>query len=109
MMNGLIEKIKNLDLSGYGQDFLLTWDKNPGELEATLALAELLKERHKQGKTNRVFDSGLAVSIFRDNSTRTRFSFASAANALGLAVSDMDRARNGQHDLLYDPGDRHPG
>jgi knotted carbamoyltransferase YgeW len=94
MMNGLIEKIKNLDLSGYGQDFLLTWDKNPGELEATLALAELLKERHKQGKTNRVFDSGLAVSIFRDNSTRTRFSFASAANALGLAVSDMDEEKS---------------
>jgi knotted carbamoyltransferase YgeW len=93
-MNTSIEKIKALNLNGYGQDFLLTWDKNQGELEATLLLAELLKERHKQGKSNRVFDSGLAVSIFRDNSTRTRFSFASAANALGLAVSDMDEEKS---------------
>ncbi|MCF7823001.1 MAG: knotted carbamoyltransferase YgeW [Candidatus Marinimicrobia bacterium] len=89
-----IDKIEALNLSGYGHDFLLTWDKSKDELEATLLLAELLKERHRQGKPNLVFDSGLAVSIFRDNSTRTRFSFASAANALGLAVSDMDEEKS---------------
>ncbi len=42
----------------------------------------------------KVFDSGLAVSIFRDNSTRTRFSYASAANLLGLAVQDMDETKS---------------
>jgi len=42
----------------------------------------------------RVFDSGLAVSIFRDKSTRTRFSFASAANLLGLVVQDMDEEKS---------------
>lgn len=93
-MENLIEKIKALNLSNYGHDFLLTWEKNKKELEATLLLAELLRERHRQGKPNLVFDSGLAVSIFRDNSTRTRFSFASAANALGLAVSDMDEEKS---------------
>ena len=93
-METLINKIKALDLSNYGHDFLITWDKTPQELEATLILAELLRERHRQGKPNLVFDSGLAVSIFRDNSTRTRFSFASAANALGLAVSDMDEEKS---------------
>jgi len=93
-MRDLIEKIKALDLKSYGHDFLLTWDKSKAELEATLLLTELLKERHRQGKPNLVFDSGLAVSIFRDNSTRTRFSFASAANALGLAVSDMDEEKS---------------
>ncbi len=93
-MENLIRKIKSLDLSNYGHDFLLTWQKNKEELEATLLLAELLRERHRQGKPNLVFDSGLAVSIFRDNSTRTRFSFASAANALGLAVSDMDEEKS---------------
>jgi knotted carbamoyltransferase YgeW len=89
-----IDKIKSLNLENYGHDFLLTWNKTPDELEATLLMAELLKERHRQGKPNLVFDSGLAVSIFRDNSTRTRFSFASAANALGLAVSDMDEEKS---------------
>jgi len=93
-MENLIRKIKSLDLSNYGHDFLLTWQKNKQELEATLLLAELMRERHRQGKPNLVFDSGLAVSIFRDNSTRTRFSFASAANALGLAVSDMDEEKS---------------
>jgi len=93
-MENLIRKIKSLDLSNYGHDFLLTWQKNKQELETTLLLTELLRERHRQGKPNLVFDSGLAVSIFRDNSTRTRFSFASAANALGLAVSDMDEEKS---------------
>jgi len=93
-MENLIRKIKSLDLSNYGHDFLLTWQKKKQELEATLLLAEFLRERHRQGKPNLVFDSGLAVSIFRDNSTRTRFSFASAANALGLAVSDMDEEKS---------------
>ena len=49
---------------------------------------------HAERKPFRVFDTGLAVSIFRDNSTRTRFSFASAANALGLAVSDLDEGKS---------------
>ena len=93
-MKARIEKIKSLTLKNYGHDFLLIWDKSTEELEATLLLAEVLRERHRQGKSNRVFDSGLAVSIFRDNSTRTRFSFASAANALGLAVSDMDEEKS---------------
>ncbi|MCF7923352.1 MAG: knotted carbamoyltransferase YgeW [Candidatus Marinimicrobia bacterium] len=93
-MKALINKIKALDLNNYGHDFLLTWDKTQEELEATILLAELLRERHRLDKPNLVFDSGLAVSIFRDNSTRTRFSFASAANALGLAVSDMDEEKS---------------
>ncbi|NQV43049.1 MAG: knotted carbamoyltransferase YgeW [Candidatus Marinimicrobia bacterium] len=93
-MKKLIAKLKTLDLSNYGNDFLLTWNKTSDELEATLLIAEILRERHRLGKPNLVFDSGLAVSIFRDNSTRTRFSFASAANALGLAVSDMDEEKS---------------
>ena len=93
-MKDYINKIKSLDLSNYGNDFLLTWNKTSAELEATLLIAEILRERHREGKPNLVYDSGLAVSIFRDNSTRTRFSFASAANALGLAVSDMDEEKS---------------
>jgi ornithine carbamoyltransferase len=49
--------------------------------------------RHKN-ISPKVFDSGLAVSIFRDHSTRTRFSYASAANMLGLAVQDMDETKS---------------
>ena len=42
----------------------------------------------------KVFDSGLGISIFRDNSTRTRFSFASACNMLGLTVQDLDEGKS---------------
>ncbi len=42
----------------------------------------------------KTFETGLAISIFRDQSTRTRFSFASAANLLGLAVSDLDEQKS---------------
>eukprot|EP00766_Chilomastix_caulleryi_P006182 gnl/Chilomastix_caulleri/819.p1 GENE.gnl/Chilomastix_caulleri/819~~gnl/Chilomastix_caulleri/819.p1 ORF type:complete len:253 (+),score=81.42 gnl/Chilomastix_caulleri/819:133-891(+) len=38
----------------------------------------------------RIFHGGLAVSEFRDNSTRTRFSFAKAATLLGLTLQDLD-------------------
>ena len=41
-----------------------------------------------------MFDTGLAVSIFRDKSTRTRFSFASAVNALGLGLSELDEEKS---------------
>ncbi len=77
-----------------GRDFLLTWEQSLEEIKATALAADILKELHRQGKSLRIFDSGLAISIFRDKSTRTRFSFASAANLLGLAVSDLDEEKS---------------
>jgi knotted carbamoyltransferase YgeW len=73
-----------------GKDFLLTWDKTREELEAILQVAAILKQLRSTGTSARLWESGLAVSQFRDNSTRTRFSFASACNLLGLTVSDLD-------------------
>ncbi|KAB2880195.1 knotted carbamoyltransferase YgeW [bacterium] len=86
-------------LSGYktnmfSKDFLLTWERSEEELKAVLTVAQLLKDMHKAGKSLRVFDTGLAISIFRDNSTRTRFSYASAANALGLGLSELDEEKS---------------
>ncbi|TVR29459.1 MAG: knotted carbamoyltransferase YgeW [Spirochaetaceae bacterium] len=78
----------------FGGDFLLTWQKSEDELRAVLAVSETLKQLRSANISPRVFDSGLAVSLFRDNSTRTRFSFASAANLLGLAVQDLDEAKS---------------
>lgn len=76
------------------RDFLLTWDHTDDELKAILIVADCLNDLHRQGKSCRVFDTGLAISIFRDNSTRTRFSFASAANALGLGLADLDEVKS---------------
>ncbi len=76
------------------KDFLLTWDKSIEELKTVLRIAAALQELHRENVSCRIFDSGLAVSHFRDNSTRTRFSFASAANLLGLSVQDLDEGKS---------------
>lgn len=76
----------------YQKDFLLTWDKSDDEIRAVLHTADILRTFRKNHISPRIFDSGLAISQFRDNSTRTRFSFSSAANLLGLSVQDLDES-----------------
>ena len=90
----MLKSIEKLNASLYGKDFLLTWDKTVPELKLILQTAELLKKLYEQNVSLRVFDTGLAISNFRDNSTRTRFSFASASNLLGLAVQDLDEGKS---------------
>lgn len=94
LFNNLLSKLDNTDSGLYRKDFLLTWEKTQGELETILAIAEALKNLRDRNISARCFDSGLAISQFRDNSTRTRFSFASAANLLGLAVQDLDEGKS---------------
>ena len=78
----------------YQKDFLLTWEHPEEELKAILAVADALKQVHKNGQSYRSFETGLAISIFRDNSTRTRFSYASAANAMGFGLSELDEQKS---------------
>ncbi len=89
-----IESLSQIKSALYQKDFLLTWEKSEGDLKAILEISDLLKNLREENISPKVFDSGLAVSIFRDNSTRTRFSYASAANLLGLAVQDMDETKS---------------
>ena len=89
-----INQLANLKSNLYQKDFLLTWEKSHDDLLATLLIADILKNMRAENISPRLFDTGLAVSIFRDNSTRTRFSYASAANLLGLAVQDMDETKS---------------
>ena len=89
-----IESLSQIKSALYQKDFLLTWEKSKADLKAILEIADLLKNLREENISPKVFDSGLAVSIFRDNSTRTRFSYASAANLLGLAVQDMDETKS---------------
>ena len=92
--DGLLESLDDLRTEMVNRDFLLTWKRNDDEIRAVLDVAQLMKELHQSGRSIRAFDTGLAISLFRDNSTRTRFSFASAANALGLAVSELDEEKS---------------
>lgn len=90
----LLESLSNLKTDMVNRDFLLTWERGDDEIRAVLDVAQLLSDLHQTGRSIRSFDTGLAVSLFRDNSTRTRFSFASAANALGLGVSELDEEKS---------------
>lgn len=89
-----LAEIRRLKASLIGKDFLLTWDKSIPELKLVVLVADALRELYTRNISTRCFQSGLAISIFRDKSTRTRFSFASAANLLGLAVQDLDEEKS---------------
>ncbi len=91
----LINKLSLLNYkSMYMNDFLETWHKSDDEIAATFAVADILRALREANVSTRVFDSGLGISLFRDNSTRTRFSFTSACNLLGLTVQDLDEGKS---------------
>ena len=94
-MKNPVEVLKKLNYSGmYEGDFFLTWEKTKDELLSVFAVADALRSLRSRNISTRIFDSGLGISLFRDNSTRTRFSFASACNLLGLEVQDLDEGKS---------------
>lgn len=91
----LVEKLGTLNYSNlYKSDFLHTWDKTQDELEAIFTVADALRALREENISAKIFDSGLGISLFRDNSTRTRFSFSSACNMLGLEIQDLDEGKS---------------
>ncbi|MBQ4416705.1 MAG: knotted carbamoyltransferase YgeW [Butyrivibrio sp.] len=90
-----LDDLKKLDFKNmYEGDFFLTWEKTDDEIAATFAVADALRSLREENISTKIFDSGLGISLFRDNSTRTRFSFASACNLLGLEVQDLDEGKS---------------
>ena len=95
LMDSFIAKLKGLEHSGmFNNDFFLTWEKTRDELDAVFTVADALRCLRENNISPKIFDSGLGISLFRDNSTRTRFSFASACNLLGLEVQDLDEGKS---------------
>ncbi|MDR2246499.1 MAG: knotted carbamoyltransferase YgeW [Treponema sp.] len=94
-INQYTSKLDALNFTGmYGGDFFLTWEKSIDEILATFTVADALRWLRENNLSTRIFDSGLGISLFRDNSTRTRFSFGSACNLLGLEVQDLDEGKS---------------
>ncbi|CAB1255106.1 knotted carbamoyltransferase YgeW [Clostridium sp. MT-14] len=94
-IKNLIQKLGNLNYEKmYNNDFFLTWEKTDEELKAVFTVADILREMRQNNISTKIFESGLGISVFRDNSTRTRFSFASACNLLGLEVQDLDESKS---------------
>ena len=91
--------LKKLEANLFQTDFLLTWEKSEDQIKQILYVAEALRYFHRHHISSRCFDSGLAVSIFRDKSTRTRFSFSSAANFVGLGVQELDEEKSKAYEI----------
>ncbi len=94
-IKALIGQLAQLDYQDmYMNDFLLTWEKSDQEVMATFLVADILRGMRQRNISTKMFDSGLGISLFRDQSTRTRFSYASACNALGLTMQDLDEGKS---------------
>lgn len=89
-----IAELEKINFDMYRKDFLLTSDKSADDLHAIIKLAEILRNLYRDNISVKAFQTGLAISIFKDQSTRTRFSFASATNLLGLTLNEFDETKS---------------
>jgi len=89
-----LKEIENYSVNLFNKDFLLTWEQPLDHIKVITMVARLLRDFYRNGVSCKSFEGGLAVSLFRDKSTRTRFSFASAASLLGLSVMDLDETKS---------------
>ena len=53
----------------YKTDFYWTWDKTDDEIDAVFTVADALRDLRERNKSTKIFNSGLGISLFRDNST----------------------------------------
>jgi len=91
-LHQLVERLGALPTRFHDRDALLTWKMNDAEIRALALAAEALQAMHRAGISTRVFDTGLGMSIFRDKSTRTRYSFRSGCNLLGLGTEELEES-----------------
>lgn len=89
-----LDYLEKLDFNTFRKDFLLTSQKSDDDLKAVLKLAEIIRSLYRDNISVRAFQTGIAISIFKDQSTRTRFSFASATNLLGLSLQEFDEMKS---------------
>ncbi len=87
-----IDSLRALEPGLHDRDFLLTWRESEATLRFLLGAADALREMHRAGLSARLFDTGLGLAIFRDKSTRTRYSFKSACNLLGLGTEELEES-----------------
>ena len=76
----------------HDKDFLLSYRVSEQAISFVQKTAVLLRDAAASGLSLRAFDGGIGMAIFRDNSTRTRYSYKAACNMLGLAVEELDES-----------------
>lgn len=88
-----IKRLSSLDSGLYNGDFLSTWAHGTESLRFVMLAAEILRDLTRSGISTRAFDGGVGVSIFRDQSTRTRYAFRAACDLVGLSAEEIDESR----------------
>ena len=91
-IESLLDQLSGLDTKLYNDSFLLTWMYPEKTIRAVLTAAEALQAMARSGLSTKLFDTGLGISIFRDKSTRTRYSFRAGCNMLGLMTEELDES-----------------
>jgi knotted carbamoyltransferase YgeW len=87
-----IESLASIESGLFNRDFLLTWQQSDPAIRFVIEAADVLQRLTRAHASTRVFDRGLALSIFRDKSTRTRYAFRSGCNLLGLSTEELDES-----------------
>ena len=75
----------------YGKNFLRTWDMSDDDIKSIAKGACALKALRDSNVSPKVFDSGIAVSMFSKKDSGMNLAFASGSDLLGLTIIDMDR------------------
>ena len=92
MIRKELDTVAALEGKLHNRDFLLTWDHSDAAIRSIVVVASVLRSLARAGLSARVFDTGLGVAIFRDNSTRTRYAFRAGCNLLGLATEELEES-----------------
>jgi knotted carbamoyltransferase YgeW len=88
--------LASLDPGLYDGDVLATWKLREDAVRFLAHAATVLRALAEKGISARAFESGLGLSIFRDNSTRTRHAFRAGCDLVGLASEEMDEGSSQQ-------------
>ncbi len=75
----------------FGKSFLNTEDMTDGDILAVVNAAAALKNMRNENVSPRIFDSGIAVSMFSKKDLGMDLAFASGSDLLGLSIIDMDQ------------------
>ena len=75
----------------FGKSFLKTWEMTDKDIEAVASGACALKALRDNNVSPKIFDSGIAVSMFSKKDSGMEIAFASGCDLLGLTIIGMDR------------------
>ena len=91
----VINKLPNKEENGlFGKSLLRTWDMSDEDIVSVARGACALKALRDNNVSPKIFDSGIAVSMFSKKDNGMNIAFASGCDLLGLTIIDMDKKLN---------------